>query len=100
MKPPLGLRLRLHRRLPAAVAAAIVAAGVVTGVALARASGSRIGTGAVVIETRLGYQRGAAAGTGMVLTSSGEILTNNHVIRGATAIRIVVPGTTHSYSAK
>jgi S1-C subfamily serine protease len=54
----------------------------------------------VVINTQLGLQNGAAAGTGMVLTSSGEILTNNHVIRGATTIRVVVPGTGHSYTAK
>ena len=35
----------------------------------------------------------------MVLTSSGEILTNNHVIRGATKITVVVPGTSHAYTA-
>ena len=35
----------------------------------------------------------------MVLTSSGEILTNNHVIRGATKITVVVPGTGRSYTA-
>ncbi len=32
--------------------------------------------------------QGAAAGTGMILTSKGEILTNNHVIAGATAISV------------
>ena len=36
----------------------------------------------------------------MVLTSSGEVLTNNHVIRGATSIKIAVPGTNHTYTAK
>jgi S1-C subfamily serine protease len=36
----------------------------------------------------------------MVLTSSGEILTNNHVIRGATKVTVVVPGTGHTYTAK
>jgi len=40
----------------------------------------------VDIDSQLGYQQAAAAGTGMVLTSSGEILTNNHVIAGATRI--------------
>ena len=35
----------------------------------------------------------------MVLTSSGEILTNNHVIRGATKITVIVPGTSRSYTA-
>jgi S1-C subfamily serine protease len=36
----------------------------------------------------------------MVLTSSGEVLTNNHVIRGATSIRVVIPGTKHAYTAR
>jgi S1-C subfamily serine protease len=34
------------------------------------------------------------------LTSSGEVLTNNHVIQGATSVTVVVPGTTHHYTAK
>jgi len=54
----------------------------------------------VVIDTNLAYQGGAAAGTGIVLTSSGEVLTNNHVIQGATSIKVVIPGSTHRYSAK
>ncbi len=57
------------------------------------------GTGAVVIDTSLGYQDAAAAGSGIVLTSQGEILTNNHVIHGATTIKVVVPGTGRSYTA-
>lgn len=52
-----------------------------------------------MIDTNLAYQNGAAAGTGMVLTSSGRILTNNHVIRGASTIKIVLPGTGRSYAA-
>ena len=32
----------------------------------------------------LSYQQAEAAGTGLVLTPSGEVLTNNHVIDGAT----------------
>jgi S1-C subfamily serine protease len=58
-----------------------------------------IGSGVVVIDTNLAYEGAAAAGTGMVLTSSGEILTNNHVIQGATTIKVVVPGTKHTYTA-
>jgi len=61
--------------------------------------GSGLGSGAVVIQTDLGYQDSAAAGTGIVLTSKGEILTNNHVIHGATTIKVVVPGTGRSYAA-
>jgi S1-C subfamily serine protease len=39
------------------------------------------------------------AGTGMILTSSGEVLTNNHVIEGATSIRVTLPGSGNTYSA-
>jgi S1-C subfamily serine protease len=56
--------------------------------------------GIVVIDTALGYEDGSAAGTGMVLTSSGEVLTNNHVIAGATTIRVVVPATGRTYGAR
>ena len=78
----------------------LAAAGVATGVALARSTQPAIGAGVVVIETNLAYQDGAAAGTGIVLSKSGRILTNNHVIRGATTVKVVVPGTQRSYTAK
>ena len=52
----------------------------------------------VDINTHLS-QGGAAAGTGMVLSASGEILTNNHVIDDASDIRVQVSGTGPSYSA-
>jgi len=80
-----------------ALVVGLVTVGVVAALAFAR--GNTIGTGIVVIDTNLGYQGGAAAGSGMVLTPSGTVLTNNHVISGATTIRVVVPGTTHSYKA-
>ena len=73
------------------VVVALVATAIASGVALARSTASRIGNGVVVIKTTLGYQDASAAGTGMVLTTSGEILTNNHVIRGATKITVIVP---------
>ena len=44
--------------------------------------------GLVDIVSNLGLQQAESAGTGLVLTPSGEILTNNHVIKGATAIRV------------
>ena len=55
--------------------------------------------GVVDVLTTLGYQGGQAAGTGMVLTSSGEVLTNNHVIEGATAIRVRIAGQSQTYTA-
>ncbi len=51
------------------------------------------------MNTELAYQGGAAAGTGMVLTASGEVLTNNHVIDGATSVTVTVVTTGKSYAA-
>jgi S1-C subfamily serine protease len=48
----------------------------------------KVDPGLVDIDTLLGFEGEEAAGTGIVLTSSGEVLTNNHVINGATAIRV------------
>ena len=55
--------------------------------------------GLVTIVTQLGYQNSEAAGTGIVLTSNGRILTNNHVIDGATSIKVTVQSTGKSYTA-
>lgn len=93
-------RHRRQRRFLFLLVAALAAGAVAAGVALARTGPAPIGTGVAVINTRLGYQNGAAAGTGMVLTSSGEVLTNNHVIRGASSIKVVIPGTKHAYTAR
>jgi S1-C subfamily serine protease len=79
----------LQRRTLTAAVAALVAIAAATGSAFAQTASPAEGTGVVVIKTTVAYQQASAAGTGMVLTSSGEILTNNHVIRGATAIKIV-----------
>ena len=55
--------------------------------------------GVVDVNTNLGYQGSSGAGTGIVLTSSGEVLTNNHVIRGATTIRVTDIGNGRTYPA-
>ena len=91
---------RFSTRFAVLVATALSAAAVAAGYAFAATRTAQVGTGIVVIDTNLAYQGAQAAGTGMVLTSSGEILTNNHVIRGATTIKVVIPGTGRSYSAK
>jgi S1-C subfamily serine protease len=71
-----------------------------TAAELAFARSTPIGNGIVVVRTNLEYNTGEAAGTGMVLTSSGEVLTNNHVIRDATTIKVTVAGAAHTYTAK
>ena len=47
-----------------------------------------------------GDQGAIAAGTGIVLTSNGTVLTNNHVIRGATSIKVTDVGNGRTYTAK
>jgi S1-C subfamily serine protease len=42
----------------------------------------------------------AAAGTGMIISSSGLVLTNNHVVESATSIRVVISAHPGSYKAK
>jgi S1-C subfamily serine protease len=56
-------------------------------------------TGVVLIDTVLGYQDAAAAGTGIVLTSHGEVLTNYHVVEGATSIAVTIASTGKAYTA-
>ena len=97
---PRGPLRSVHTRVGLAALVAVVAAAVAAGIALAQSHPKAIGTGVVVIDTNLAYQGGQAAGTGMVLTSSGLILTNNHVIRDATAIRVALPTTGRSYAAR
>ncbi len=59
----------------------------------------RVNPGVVDVNSQLGPEDGGAAGTGMVLTSSGEVLTNNHVVDGATSVQVVDVGNGHTYTA-
>jgi S1-C subfamily serine protease len=60
---------------------------------------AKVNPGLVDINTELGYQGAAAAGTGIVLTADGEILTNNHVVEGATSIKVTDIGNGKTYTA-
>ena len=40
-----------------------------------------------------------AAGTGLILDSNGDILTNNHVVEGSISIKVTVQGRSGTYSA-
>jgi S1-C subfamily serine protease len=57
-------------------------------------------TGVVVVDTNLALNGGSAAGTGIVLSGSGLVLTNNHVIRGATTIQVTDPSDGLTFSAR
>src|SRR5579859_2483578 len=87
---PPGRSRRPLRYVLAAVAAGVVAVGAIVGV---RAGGTgtsgsatlttaqiaaKVDPGLVDVVSTMGYQRTKGAGTGMVLTSTGEVLTNNH----------------------
>jgi S1-C subfamily serine protease len=65
----------------------------------ASAVAQKVDPGLVDINTVLGYQGAAAAGTGIVLTSNGEILTNNHVVESATSIKVTDLGNGRTYTA-
>jgi S1-C subfamily serine protease len=53
----------------------------------------------VNIQSTIGYDGSAAAGSGVVLTSDGIVLTNHHVIAGSTSLSVAVAGTTTNYAA-
>ena len=56
--------------------------------------------GLVDIDVTFGYENVRGAGTGMVLTPNGEVLTNNHVIDGETSISVIDVGNGRTYGAK
>ncbi|MDQ1556328.1 MAG: hypothetical protein QOI02_1330 [Actinomycetota bacterium] len=57
--------------------------------------------GVVTIVSELDFSTSSqAAGTGIILSSNGLILTNNHVIDGSTAIKVTVESTGKTYTAK
>ena len=60
---------------------------------------AQVSPAVVNIVTTFGYQRAAGAGTGIVLSSDGLVVTNNHVIDGATSIRVTDIGNGETYSA-
>ncbi len=103
-------RVRLFRRGATIIAVALAAGfGTFFGLGGANAGSgtvlltsqieTQIDPGLVDVVSTLGYQQAEAAGTGLVLTPSGEILTNNHVIEDATSIRVTDIGNGRVYKA-
>ncbi|MBV9382926.1 MAG: trypsin-like peptidase domain-containing protein [Streptosporangiaceae bacterium] len=60
---------------------------------------SRVDPGLVDVTSTLGYQQATAKGTGIVLTPNGEVLTNNHVVQGATSVSVTDIGNGKTYKA-
>jgi S1-C subfamily serine protease len=60
---------------------------------------SRVDPALVDVISTDGYQGATSEGTGIVLTSTGEVLTNNHVIEGATSIKAIDIGNGKTYTA-
>ena len=63
-----------------------------------QASGSQL-TGLVRIVSTNSYTGSEGVGTGLVLTSDGEVVTNHHVVEGATSIKVTVMSTGKTYSS-
>jgi S1-C subfamily serine protease len=57
-------------------------------------------TGMVFVSTTLDFGAGAGRGTGMVIDSSGIVVTNHHVVEGATEIQVTVASTGQTYEAE
>jgi S1-C subfamily serine protease len=116
-EPP---RRRRGRHALGLTATAVVAAAIGAGAAVGLSGGTSAGAGAaatsktmlstaqiasrvdpalVDVTSTLGYQGATAKGTGIVLTSTGEILTNNHVINGATSVSVTDIGNGKTYKA-
>jgi len=60
---------------------------------------ARVAPALVDVNSTFNYQNEAGAGTGVVLTSDGEVLTNNHVVSGATSISVTDVGNGKTYHA-
>ena len=69
------------------------------GSATAASIASKVDPGLVDVNTTLSYEQVEGAGTGMVLTSNGEVLTNNHVVEGETSISVTDIGNGKTYGA-
>ena len=100
---------RWARRLPGVLATLTVLAGIVAAPAGAAPTPppvapldqstllSQVVPGLVDINTTLGYQGAAGAGTGILLDANGDVLTNNHVIEGATEITAISLANSQTY---
>jgi len=118
-EPPPPPRRPSHKRRLIMTGAVALAAGAATGALIGSQNPTAAGTATATSKTVLsasqiaarvdpglvdvvstdGLQQATSAGTGIVLTSNGEVLTNNHVIQGATSIKVTDIGNGRTYTA-
>jgi serine protease Do len=93
-----GSRLRHRFSIWLAIAIA-VGLGIAAPVSRAPAQpiDAQVQAGLVQITSSLDYQNAVGTGAGIVLSPGGEVLTNNHVVAGATSITATNVGTGHNY---
>jgi S1-C subfamily serine protease len=65
----------------------------------AASASAQVGPQIVDIDAKLGYQSAIGAGTGIVIDGGGVILTNNHVVAGATNLTARSIGNGQTYPA-
>ncbi len=70
-----------------------------TGTSAATTATAAQQVGVVTVTSTLGYENATSAGTGMILSADGLVLTNNHVVENATAIQVTVQSTGKTYTA-
>jgi S1-C subfamily serine protease len=58
-----------------------------------------VSKGLVDVVTTIGFDGAQGAGTGIVLSADGLVLTNHHVVAGATSIRVTTIGNGQAYDA-
>ena len=79
------------------------AAGIVTATSQTALSSSQIASrvdpALVDVVSTDSYQGATSMGTGIVLSATGEVLTNNHVVNGATSIKVTDIGNGKTYTA-
>src|SRR5487761_1173393 len=60
----------------------------------------KVSPGIVDVISQPAYQTGTLEGTGMILSRSGLVLTNNHVVEGTSSVQAKIANTGKTYSVK